>query len=203
MSLSPRLLTSLQVSLLLHLFPPVNWVILLKQKAIHVTPLLKAPGKVLRIAPRRLWNLYPTRTQSTITLVCSFHSSHTGQNSLGLPQCFGTIPSTWNAFPRDINMANSLPTKSLPISVSRSPPYFKFRHPQKFWIPPALLHSSKHLPLNILYYFLFITPHWWMPTKAKFLCFVYPLVCLFWTQNRKTCKFKEQHFYHCKVLACL
>lgn len=158
-SLSPRWLTSLQVSLLLHLFPPVNWVILLKQKANHVTPLLKAPGKVLRIAPWRLWNLYPTRTQSTITLVCSFHSSHTGQNSLGLPQCFGTIPSTWNAFPRDINMANSLPTKSLPISVSRSPPYFKFQHPQKFWIPPALLHFPKHLPLNILYYFLFITPH--------------------------------------------
>lgn len=117
-----------------------------------------------------------------IALFCSFHFSHNRQNSLGLPRHLGTIPSTWKAFTSDIKKANSLPFKSLYLSVSLNiilrkvhSVYFKLsHHPQKFWIPLTLLHFSKHVPLNILYYSLLpITRS--STLKGKFCLFCTPL----------------------------
>lgn len=128
-----------------------------------------------------------------IALFCLFCFSHTRQNSLLLLWHLGIIP--FGMLSPQILTWLSLPFKSLPKHHSQagtpSLPHFKLSHlkkkiifPRNSGFPLTLLHFSKHLPLNILYYSLLPIPRRGAH-KGKF-CFVHhsPLVRPCLAQNR-------------------
>lgn len=96
--LSPRLLASLQVSVLLLLFLSAECSFWSSKQTMSLLS-WKLWAKFLQRLYKALWNLHSTLTQFTITLFCSFHSSHTGQNSLGLPQRLGSNYSLYMECP--------------------------------------------------------------------------------------------------------